>query len=767
MTAQGETSAADFDPSTLAAEEVLASRPEGVSIDASTSSSGGIAVDDEVQLQTATALSRALGVIYCFVAVFKLLELPLRPGLVMTALSAVTAGAFFAAAELARRHPKRVEYLDPFALALLFLAAGNSLVQMLMMNDRIQIVGVGICILFSGVIFHSARWMAVSVLGLTALGQIAFSQITGHAPRFLYPAMLGGACVTAFVIHWFRRETILGYVRQRRRDAELLGRLRAALADREREAAERRLAEDSLGESESKWRALIENAPDVIAILDLEGTIRFVNVSVGSDPQEFVGRSAFEFLDPLRAADLQRTIAEIVRTKHNLEIDVPGFLPDGSPGWWHARLGPVHRDGRVVSLLVIARDVTGRKRAEEEKRSLELKMQEAQKLESLGLLAGGVAHDFNNLLTAIIGNADLSLDPSTSTEEVRGNVDRIRVAALRAAELTSQMLAYSGKSKFVAQRVDLGTLVREMAGLLSVAISRRIAVQFDMAPGLPAVEGDPSQLRQVAMNLITNASEAIGDAEGSVAVSVRVTRVEDEAAARNDVGDPLPFGDYLVLEVADDGCGMDETTKSRMFEPFFTTKFTGRGLGMAAVVGIVRSHRGAIRVDSEPGVGTRVTMLLPPLAAEAPSEARPSAARPAATGGGRVLVVDDEQEVLDLSRTILERAGFAVEAASGGDDAVALVENRRCDVDVALVDLTMPRIDGVETCRRLRRLRPHLRFVVTSGYSQDDVSRRTAGLGVAGVLRKPFLPGELVHAIRSALAEPSAALSAGHSPSAQ
>ena len=385
-----------------------------------------------------------------------------------------------------------------------------------------------------------------------------------------------------------------------------------------------------------------------------------------------------------------------------------------------------------------AREITRRIRAEEERHKLEVQIQHAQKLESLGVLAGGIAHDFNNLLMAILGHADLALQDLSPVSPVRENLREIEKASRRAAGLCQQMLAYSGRGKFVIQVVDLGEVVEEMTHMLEVSISKKVVMRFNFAPHLPPVEADVTQLRQVIMNLIVNASEAIGDKSGVIAISTGAMECDRAYLSETWLDEAQPTGLYVYLEVADTGCGMDKATLSKIFDPFFTTKFTGRGLGLAAVLGIVRGHKGAIKVYSEPGRGTTFKILLP--ASRRPAKRLRSETSPAPSwkGSGTVLLVDDEETIRALGKQMLERLGFSVLLAADGREGLQVFSERRDEIHCVLLDLTMPHMDGEEAFREMRRLRHDVRVILSSGYNEQEVSQRFVGKGLAGFIQKPY-----------------------------
>ncbi len=515
---------------------------------------------------------------------------------------------------------------------------------------------------------------------------------------------------------------------------------------------ERKQAEQSIIENEARFRNVVEGTPDLITRYDAEIRLEFGNgAALGALARlagEPLGKHIDEMgLEPAFAA-LWRKQLELARDggeQVEFEYETPGSYGN----WWRrARIVPEKDEtGRTHHLLCVVTDITMVRRAEEERRRLDQQMQQTQKLESLGILAGGIAHDFNNLLVAILGNAGLALMELPKESPARQTVQAIEVAAQRAAELTRQMLAYSGKGKFVIESLNLSKVVEEMAHLLEVSVSKRATLKYRFAADLPAVEGDATQLRQVIMNLITNASDAIGDRNGVVTIATGVMQADLEYFGASYLDADLPDGEYVFVEVSDTGDGMDETTRERIFDPFFTTKFTGRGLGLAAVLGIVRGHRGAIKLYSEVGHGTTFKVLFPAVRTPDAPESKPqpateSSAAYIATETRTVLVVDDDETVRLVTRRMLEHAGFTVLMAGDGVEALS-VYGTNPGIDVVLLDMTMPHMDGEETFRELRRMNADVRVVLTSGYNEQDATERFIGKGLAGFIQKPYRPAEL------------------------
>ena len=415
---------------------------------------------------------------------------------------------------------------------------------------------------------------------------------------------------------------------------------------------------------------------------------------------------------------------------------------------WVRCIGRVDRAGeKVVRLFGSIQDITQRKKADEDRQKLQLKMLEAQKLESLGVLAGGIAHDFNNILTVIMGNASLARADLASMPDA---LEHIETAANRAADLCRQMLAYAGKSRFSLETHDLNAIVQDTTHLLRTSINKNAGLEFALAPDPLAVEIDASQIRQVIMNLVINASDAIGSATGHIRVTSARKSITAEQLRDARIGQESPAGDYVILEVEDDGCGMSPQTVSRIFDPFFTTKFTGRGLGLAAVLGIVRAHRGAFFVRSTLGKGTTFTLLLPPALKGIVTKPKTvtTASPIEIKEEGTVLVVDDEPQVRKIAASILEKQGYTVAIAADGYEALALALAHGMRFKAVLLDLTMPGLDGPSTLRELRGLSKRVPVLIMSGYSETDARKHFAADPLIGFLPKPFTADDLLQKIK-------------------
>lgn len=421
----------------------------------------------------------------------------------------------------------------------------------------------------------------------------------------------------------------------------------------------------------------------------------------------------------------------------------------------------VRRDGSRVPLEVLGctvlhggepcriagfLDLTARRQLEAQRRQIDSRLQQAQKLESLGLLAGGIAHDFNNLLVGVLGNAELAALDLPKGHPARAPLDQVGRAALRASELTHQMLAYVGRSARALRPTDLNALVLETADLLTLTVPKRVTIHFELEPDLPAIAADASQIRQVVMNLLTNAGEAIGDAMGRVTLGTGAIDLDRDWLLGTFGAEHAEPGPYVYVRVADTGCGMDEPTIQRIFDPFFTTKFTGRGLGLAAVLGIVRSHGGLLKVRSRPGRGTTIWVALPATTESAVQSGDHSAISfEQASGPARVLLIDDEEVVRQVAAATLERAGYRVTAVADGEAGVEVFEGDPAAVDLVFLDLTMPTVPGEEVFHHLRSLRPELPILITSGGERPDFAR--GGTGPTDFLPKPFQTATLLQRV--------------------
>jgi two-component system cell cycle sensor histidine kinase/response regulator CckA len=381
---------------------------------------------------------------------------------------------------------------------------------------------------------------------------------------------------------------------------------------------------------------------------------------------------------------------------------------------------------------------------EEQRRlfALEARLSQVKKLESLGVLAGGIAHDFNNLLTGVLGNTDLALAHLPASSPARMHLKHIEHAAQRAAELTRQMLAYSGQGQFSIRPVCMGEIVRAKLSLIRAALPDRVALACEIADDLPRVDGDGDQLGQLLMNVVCNAIDAVRETGGTIRLRADARHCTKDDLASTYLDEQLPEGRYVCLEVTDTGVGMSAETQARMFEPFFSTKFTGRGLGLAAVIGILRGHRGAVRVHSQSGQGTMMRLFFP-----ARDQGRAVAA---ADGTTAVLVIDDEDTVRSVVQTILKRVGFTVVTAANGVDGIARFREADGRFGVVLLDMNLPLVSSLQVYEALVHIRPDVRVVLSSGYMNDETIASFDSKGIAGFLQKPYRFEELVACVRQA-----------------
>jgi nitrogen-specific signal transduction histidine kinase/CheY-like chemotaxis protein len=392
-------------------------------------------------------------------------------------------------------------------------------------------------------------------------------------------------------------------------------------------------------------------------------------------------------------------------------------------------------------------DITERKQMEEEKLVLQQQLQQAQRLESLGVLAGGIAHDFNNILAIIIGNCFLA---KIHPEEAENNISTIEKASERAAELCRQMLAYAGKGPFSMTLVNVGTLVDEMVTMLKATINQNAVITLDRPTTLPAVSGDASQLRQIVMNLIINAAEAIGDAQGEVRISLYTTICTVGQPDTDHLGKTITPGYYLCLQVSDSGCGMDDETMRKIFEPFFSTKFAGRGLGMSAMLGIISAHQGAVQLTSQPGQGTTVTVYLPAQEDRPETTAVIRHAVPDTwQASGSILLAEDERQLLTLTTLMLQDFGFTVIAATNGKEALELYRQHAAEITLVMTDVGMPLMDGYELFHELKKEQPKLPIIISSGFGDTAITARIPREEIAGLVSKPYTFDQLQEVVRS------------------
>ena len=580
----------------------------------------------------------------------------------------------------------------------------------------------------------AAGGLTCPIIVITAYGseEIAAEAMRNGAADYLIKGTLNGSTLAHSIDKVLEREALRREVEQQR--------LAIEQRNRELEAgiAREKLARTAAEESERRYRSLAEAIPQIVwTARHPTGEFDYVNErwsrATGAPDEAAFGHRWMELVHP---DDRQRTAERwaLSRADRNeFEAECRLRSGEGTYRWNLLRAVPVSKDGQTLTWLGTFTDMEEQKRAEQ-------LLGQRQRLESVGLLAGGLAHDFNNLLVGIIGSASYTLDFLPHDHECRPMLDIALKSGERAAHLIRQMLAYAGKGEFLVERVDLQDLVQKTWDLVRTSIPSGINVQFLTRQGLPPLLADGSQIEQIVMNLLINAAEAIPvDKPGRIIVR---TDLESLSHPLTTLTGDLEPGRYLLLEVRDNGSGMDEATKARIFDPFFTTKFTGRGLGLAAVQGIVRNNGGAILVESSADWGTSFKILLRPGvgAAAGPNVLEIDEARPGQSAG--ILVVDDEDLVRTVAKGALERAGYAVETASSGAAAIAIVR-RSAPFSLILLDMGMPEMDGIQTLTEIRALGSDVPILLCSGYSEPEMRRRSEGLAVSGFVQKPFAAREL------------------------
>ncbi len=570
------------------------------------------------------------------------------------------------------------------------------------------------------------------------------------------------AIAAAFVLAWlYSRRAIKAHKRAQLAEAA------ASLAHAEAEVtqAKAELAQHFSEQTQAFAEELIRSVTVIIIGVDETGELRFFNKAAerisGYTAAELVeGANWLQTLFPgeefLPARD---AINALLRKELHKPLETMLIAANGDEKQiaWEAR-HLVYHDEAINLLFGV--DLTERIKAEEERHHLERKLLDMQKLESLGVLAGGIAHDFNNLLTAILGNAQLAKLQLLRTSPVHPHLLEIERTSMQAADLCKQMLAYSGQGKIEVRPLDVNRIIRDMSQLLRVSVAKKVQLSFNLAHTLPFIQGDASQIRQVLMNLIINASESIGDHEGSIWVSTGVVHGARHLFQGTTVTGRPEERDYVFIEIADTGSGMDEETRARIFDPFFTTKFTGRGLGLAAVLGIVRGHGGTLELNTDRGEGTTFTLLFPRSEVGAGHERDDDLPDGSAwSGQGLMLVVDDEESVRLLTTRMLESFQFHVIDASNGREAVERFAERAEEVTAVLLDVTMPVMGGLEACEHIRRIRPEVPILIMSGYMRDGELRNLEGH--TDFLQKPFKLEELQHKLRNLLAAAAEAAEEG------
>lgn len=500
-----------------------------------------------------------------------------------------------------------------------------------------------------------------------------------------------------------------------------------------------------LRESESRWKFAIEGSGDGVWDWDIptnetkcstrcEEMLGYAEGDILPSKQEWGDRIHPD--DKSHVAEAMQAYLEGKTASYVVEYRLR--CKDDSYKWLLDRGMVVSRgeDNKPLRMIGTHTDISERKRTEEEKRILEKQYQQAQKLESLGVLASGIAHDFNNILQIIIGYCSLIIQ---RPETAKNHVPQIEKAANRAAGLCRQMMTYGGKTQFVMTRVNIWLLVDEMVKMLKSTIKQNVVIKTDLSSDVNFINADASQIRQIVMNLIINASEAIGDAHGEIIVSLAKKTIKEKGSEKDHLGAVIAPGYYACLGVTDNGCGMDDETKRRLFEPFYTTKFTGRGLGMSSALGIITAHGGALQLSSQTGLGTTFKIYLP--IQNRDSAVHDSHIHKVSTtwkGNGTILLVEDEEQIRSVAKTMLTDLGFAVIEATNGKEALILYQKNAADITLIVTDIGMPIMDGCELIHELKTIHSELPIIISSGYGDPDITSRITSEDIIRQITKPY-----------------------------
>jgi two-component system cell cycle sensor histidine kinase/response regulator CckA len=556
---------------------------------------------------------------------------------------------------------------------------------------------------------------------------------------------------------------------------------------------DRKRTEQALQLNQQRYEHLMLHASDIVYGTDINGRFVFFNPTatalLGYPAEELIGRSYLDLVRQDYRFQMRRFYrTQLARNQGDSYFEFPAIAQDGREVWFGQNVQLIQENGKIIGFQAITRDITKqhyienqakqvredlermvrertaelessncqlrremeeRRRAEEQRIRLEAQIQHAQRLESLGILAGGIAHDFNNLLTAMMGHASMAKLLLPEYSAALSSIDSVLAASKSAAQLTQQMLAYSGRGKFVVEAIDISEFVRETSRFALSLVSKKATIRYQLAPDIPIIQVDVAQLRQILINLLTNASDALIDNPGLIDVQTGSVWIRDNEYPVVGSHSTLPPGEYVFLEVSDTGCGMDQETLARIFDPFFTTKFTGRGLGLAAVMGIVRGHAGTLDVHSKPGGGSRFRVFFPVGHSLAPTpSAQVESDWTKWTGRGVVLVVDDEPLVRELAAETLKRAGLTVITAVDGPDGMQQFKANMPNIGAVLLDMTMPGMNGIEVFQQISAIAPNVKVFLCSGYNMQDLDRQLGLNGLAGFLRKPYMPHELIRCVR-------------------
>ncbi|MCP4603599.1 MAG: response regulator [Proteobacteria bacterium] len=509
---------------------------------------------------------------------------------------------------------------------------------------------------------------------------------------------------------------------------------------------ELREAEETVRHSERRWRSLLENAPNLVFIVDREGKIEFINHFAGShEKKEAIGRKIYDFIDFSYHNVLKSRIEKTFRIGNAEGCTIRGIGPEGENRWYEVQTGIIKQNEQIASVSVIATDVT-------QQREIEAQLLQSQKIEAIGRLAGGVAHDINNILGAIMGSASaLNVEASENDLDLE-DIQNILRACRKGSRLTSDLLGFARKGKYIKEEASINKIVTHIREFLKHSIAKKINIATELDENIACIEVDISQIENVLMNICINAADAMKTG-GELTITTK------NIIARDSTEDAMikrKAGRYVQMQVTDTGIGMDRKTKARVFEPFFTTKPQGQGtgLGLAMVYGVIKNHGGDVTIESEPGNGTIVTILLPSLdyAASRQLSGYPKVVplTEAASKRSCILLVDDENLLLKSTRRLLEKMGYLVFLAENGREAFEIYREQQDRIDLVILDMIMPEMDGPETFKLIRELNPKAKIIISSGYSKDEKVEVLLGEGAVNFLHKPFDINDLSEKLKEA-----------------
>ncbi|MEN8223020.1 MAG: PAS domain S-box protein, partial [Acidobacteriota bacterium] len=526
-----------------------------------------------------------------------------------------------------------------------------------------------------------------------------------------------------------------------------------------KDISERKAAEKKLEESEESYRELFNKAIDSIYIQDMNGV--FIDVNQGAVdkygyPKEFFIGKTPEILSAPGMNDMDMVVECIQNALKGKpqQFEFWGIKKNGDIFPKIVRVSKGKFFGKDV-IIAFSIDISERKKNEEEKKILELQIQHSQKLESLGILAGGIAHDFNNLLTGILGNAGMARLDAQPGDPVLGSIKNIETTAIRAADLCNQLLAYSGKGRSLVLPINLNSVIREMTTLLKASLPKKVEIEYKLSHELAVIEVDVSQIRQIIMNLILNASDSIGKKQGKIVIRTGISKkLSERKGSTMFLTENLRSNSFVYFEVADNGTGIEKAMIDRIFDPFFTTKSSGKGLGLSAVIGIVKSHRGLISIKSRKNAGTDFRICFPESSKTPVDDGFEYKPAKEWEGKGTILIADDERSIRTLCSNILTKSGFNVISAINGDDAVKKFTENSNEIALVLIDMTMPGKNGIEVMREISAIRPGIKAILSSGYTKSEAIKNFSRIGFREFLPKPYSPEKLIELVKKIIESP-------------